>query len=127
MIHAKLDKEWQWIKPRVEKARTRSQKHRWTVDGIYNIIASGEASLYINDARNSFVVLRPVIDRETGERGASVVVQFFENIEEGKKLIEEMREILKESDIRFVIMTSSFLGFSRMGWEIEEIVYRRRV
>lgn len=123
-MHGELRPNWPWVKEGIENIRRRN-KAAWLAEDLYAEIRAGMATLYINEEANSFAIVRPTRDPYTGAHGAELLAVYLE--EERGPLEEEFFTYLSNAGAEFLQMDSKRIGFSKIGWDIEKIIYRRRI
>jgi len=126
IIHGKLATDWPWVRTGIEKIRERDDAP-WLAEDLYCQVKLGAASLYVNEARTSFGIMRPITDAISGEIGIEIVCAYAGSDDSYPALMNEIDAMAREAGARYVQMASKWKGFSRMGWGVERIIYRREV
>ena len=122
--HGLLKRDWPWVRAGIERICAR-QRCEFVPEDIYCLIKNGKASLYVNNTRDSFTVAQRTTDGRTGEEGVRLVVTVCDS--PADDLLPEFEKIAKDAGCTFMEMDSQRKGFARTGWEVDRIVYRRRL
>lgn len=124
IIHAHVRQEWHWVRPGLETIIRRNKAYYLSED-IYHRILNGELSLYVNEERNAFAVLRMVSRHTTGETGVYIVALFTEPGMATDEALTALSALAVKSGATYLEMDSRRKGFARTGWDQSFTIYTR--
>lgn len=120
-----LNEIWPTVEPKIDRIRQRTNQP-WATKDVYSALATGKAYLYCSDDRVSFAVVKPKVDRYSGDIVLFVWLAWGLN---GKRAVnlEMLHELARGIGATGLEMESPRRGFERTGWEVKAITYTMEV
>jgi len=123
MVDAK--ENWPIVLPGLQEIQT-EQQTPWSPDDLLRMCEDKEAALFLAEDGDGFLIAQPRIAKYTGEKLFYIVACHGEGICQDKyrEYVNTLAEIMGAGRI---VMTSQRRGFERAGWDLDEIVFSRKV
>lgn len=125
---ANIREHWSWVRPGLAEI-ARENDAAWLPEDIYASIRAGSASLLLAEGDTSgFLVAKVYTEAYEGAK-VFYIIACFHPAENAQQLYGKAVDAMAEElGCAFVEFDSRRKGFERQGgWEIDRIVYRRRL
>ena len=125
ILAPKIDEFWLKVAPLIEQIRV-DQSQPWQLADVYSALLAKLAFLYASDDGESFAIVKPKVDRFSGE---NVLFVWLAGGMNGKRSenTEMLMELARGIGATRLEMESTRRGFERTGWDIKHVTYSMNV